>query len=254
MVDVHLEVPPFSPSQPGPGEEEWELALAHVPPIEIPRGRIVVVAPHPDDETLGAGGVIATAVAAGSPVRIVSCTDGEAAYPVPGLGPVRRLELDAAVDRLVGSVDGDRRSVSCVFLGLPDGALLEAESTLEARLAEVIASADLVVAPWSGDGHPDHEVVGRVCRRLCAERGQPLLSYPIWAWHWAEPATLVDDSMVRLELSDEARRAKASGLRAFATQTSGTHGAPMLPSHVLEHFRRTHEVFFHQPPRRRAHG
>lgn len=243
MVDVRHEVPQFSPSQPGITEEEWELALDPVRRIALPLGRILVVSPHPDDETLGAGGVIAASVAAGSTVRIVSCTDGEAAYPVPGLGGIRRRELDAAVDRLVGSVNGDRRAVSNVRLGLPDGGLLEAEATLEDRLAELVASADLVIAPWSGDGHPDHEVVGRVCQNLSARRAQPLLSYPIWAWHWADPTTFVDDTLVRVDLDDQARRAKSSALRAFHTQTGDSLGEPMLTPQVLSHFERSHEVF-----------
>lgn len=60
--------------------------------------RLVVVAPHPDDEVLGCGGLIAAARAAGVPVLIIALTDGELAYPdEPGwaphvLGPARRLE------------------------------------------------------------------------------------------------------------------------------------------------------------------
>ncbi|WP_338337804.1 PIG-L family deacetylase, partial [Xanthomonas citri] len=43
--------------------------------------RVVVVSPHPDDEVLGCGGLLAMAIASGRQALIVSVTDGEAAYP-----------------------------------------------------------------------------------------------------------------------------------------------------------------------------
>src|SRR5580692_8282234 len=86
----------FDTSIPGTPECYW---AALEPPAWSPRaGPLVVVAPHPDDETLGAGGLIHTwAARHGLPVVIVSVTDGEAACPeIPNLAAVRRSELEAA--------------------------------------------------------------------------------------------------------------------------------------------------------------
>ena len=47
--------------------------------------------------------------------------------------------------------------------------------------------ADLVLAPWAHDAHPDHEALGRAARTAAALAGVPLLAFPVWAWQWAVP-------------------------------------------------------------------
>lgn len=94
--------------------------------------KVLVVSPHPDDESLGCGGVIARHRAAGDAVRVVIVTNGDAfgqaawwAKPGWGLGPaqflhlgaLRQTECEAAVGRL-GVAPGD-----VIFLSYPDGGL-----------------------------------------------------------------------------------------------------------------------------------
>ena len=91
---------------------------------------MLVVSPHPDDETLAVGGLLHDLVAAGWRVRLVSVTDGEAAYPaVSGLGAVRRRELASALDRL-----GIADATVVHRLELPDGHVAQCQAALEARL------------------------------------------------------------------------------------------------------------------------
>lgn len=79
----------------GTPEAAWRAApfLSALPRVTLPQllqgsQRLVVVAPHPDDEVLGCGGLIAAARAAGMPVLIIALTDGEQAYPdEPGWRP-----------------------------------------------------------------------------------------------------------------------------------------------------------------------
>lgn len=122
----------MSPRLDGPGtpEDVWlgSAELAAVPirdPAGVrPPGRIVVVAPHPDDEVLGIGGSLALWVAQGSEVLVVAVTDGEGSHPgSPTLTPqdlaVRR---DAERRRALAALGlGARAEV--VRLGLPDGAV-----------------------------------------------------------------------------------------------------------------------------------
>ena len=63
-------------------EAEWLAVLHNVPKWVPPMWPTVVIAPHPDDETLGAGRLIATQRRQGVPVTIVAVTNGEAAYPM----------------------------------------------------------------------------------------------------------------------------------------------------------------------------
>ena len=97
----------------GTPESVWRAAavLQHMPQASLgallqDARRLVVVAPHPDDEVLGCGGLMAAAQAHGIPVCVIALTDGEMAYPhVPAwaphlLAPARRQELDAALAAL----------------------------------------------------------------------------------------------------------------------------------------------------------
>ncbi|CAN5669242.1 PIG-L family deacetylase [soil metagenome] len=238
--------PLFSPSDQGTPERDWQVSLVDVPVVRLPRGQVVVVAPHPDDETLGAGGVIATTLSAGFDVTVVSCSDGEGAYDDPGLGARRRDELDLALRRLAGSsVDpGTGGTLSCVRLELPDGQLSRHEATLVSHLEMLTSCAAAVIGPWPGDGHPDHEAVGRACEQVTRHRPQDLFTYPIWAWHWGTPDQLPMDPMVRVTLDCSARLAKTKALGAFTSQTLRPVDGAILPSHVLAHFHRPYEVFF----------
>jgi len=82
----------------GTPESSWQNwarlgALPEVKPAELvpPGARAVVVAPHPDDEVLGTGGLLAHLSALGRKVLIVAVTDGTASHPDSPAWPVERL-------------------------------------------------------------------------------------------------------------------------------------------------------------------
>jgi LmbE family N-acetylglucosaminyl deacetylase len=208
-----------------------------------PPGPPLVVAPHPDDEVLGVGGLLATL----GDAEVVAVTDGEASHPgstvhTPArLAALRRDETAEALRRL--GVTGP-----VVHLGQPDGAI--DEDAVAAALTARLAPGRWCLVTWRGDGHPDHEAVGRAAATACAATGARLLEYPIWTWHWAEP----DDERVpwerarRLDLSPAARQAKEAAIQAFPSQIADLGPAPadaaILPPHVLARFRRPFEVVF----------
>src|SRR4051812_36313606 len=87
-ADIQIPVP----------ENDWLAALDDVPVWRPPEGRMLVIAPHPDDETLGAGGLIAAHRLRGCSVQVIAVTDGEASYSDwPDLGAVRAEEQMAAL-------------------------------------------------------------------------------------------------------------------------------------------------------------
>jgi LmbE family N-acetylglucosaminyl deacetylase len=225
-------------SWPAPGG--WpELDLA-----ALADASVVVLAAHPDDEVLGVGGLLARLAGLGADLRLVWATDGEASHPcstapvVARLGAVRRSESALAAERL-GLAAAPRR-----HLGLRDGRLAGDEDRLTDLVAAEVAGADVVLAPWSGDGHPDHEACGRAARRVASA----VLEYPVWTWHWAEP----DDARVpwsrarRVDLDADAAARKAAAVGCFRTQVAAigpaAADAAVLPDRVLAHFRRDHEV------------
>lgn len=224
------------PEDPGTPEQEWCSYLGDRPELDLPTGRVVVVAPHPDDETLGAGGLISTAARRGSSVSVISCTDGEAASSVPDLGAIRRIEMDRAMAALTGVA-----TLDVTRLGLPDGELPDHLVPLRSALLAPIGEAALVVAPWLGDGHPDHHAVGSVCLDLCTELRRPVIQFPVWAWHWGRPGCFGEHEVVNLPLDRRVRARKRAALRCHASQTDGS--AAILTPHVLEHFDRSIESF-----------
>jgi LmbE family N-acetylglucosaminyl deacetylase len=224
----------------------WLAVQAWLPmDIELMRGsRLVALAAHPDDEVLGVGGLLAAASAAGVPVVGVWATDGEASHPDSSaitpvrLAALRREESQRALERL------GVEPVSSITLGLPDGGVCDHTDRLRAAIQTVVRPDDVVVAPWRGDAHPDHEAVGRVA----AELAGTLLEYPIWMWHWAaigDPR--VPWSRLRtVTVPDPA--AKARAIDAFDTQVRPigpeSADAAVLPAHVVAHFQRPFEVVF----------
>ncbi|GAB3051217.1 PIG-L family deacetylase [Stenotrophomonas tumulicola] len=208
---------------------------------------VVVVSPHPDDEVLACAGLMQAACARGIPLRVVSVTDGEACYPGQSLWPAERLrsarrrELADAMRTL--GLD----ATQVIPLGLPDGGVTECEAELVSHLAAMLAPGDLVVAPWTGDAHPDHEAAGRAANAAALVQSLRVLQYPVWAWHWLDPqsATAPWPSAWRLPLCMASQARKHRAMQAFSTQTGDIDGLgcdPILPEQVMARFRRPYEV------------
>ncbi len=221
------------------GTPECYWAVLESPAWSPPAGPLVVVAPHPDDETLGAGGLIHTwAVKHELPVVIVSVTDGEAACPeIPNLAAVRRGELAAELRELA------TRNIELVHLRLPDGRVSQHQEELATALGDITPDRATIVAPFEQDGHPDHDAVGRVARAVAESRDALLAQYPIWAWHRAIPAIFADRALGSFPLSPAAQRAKQQAIRSYRSQLSDRPGGAIVPVHVLEYFARPYEVF-----------
>lgn len=206
--------------------EQWRGAIT-APSIAIGPGRLVVVAPHPDDEVLGLGATMAarssrkapdlfsgrgpgetgaTDTSTHDPSDVVVCvSDGAASHP----GEVapeemrgrRKAECEAGAREL---------GIDLRMLGLPDGGL--SADAVDAALHPVLdeLAPTTVAVTWSGDGHPDHHVCAESVRRWWRDaraRGRggngdaagdgggdgdgdgdvTLLEFPVWMWHWASP-------------------------------------------------------------------
>lgn len=233
------------------------LAAADLPVLDLAAcSRVVVVAAHPDDESLGAGGLLATCTTAGLDASLVVVTDGEASHPgspthePTGLATRRRRELTDAAAAL------GLAPTAVTFLGLPDGAVTEHTDEVVAAVVEVVGDGRhcLVVAPYRADGHPDHEAAGR-CGAAAAHRtGAMLAEYPIWLWHAGDTSDVPLRSMVRLPLTASARAAKDTAIRSHTSQVRALSDQPgdevMLGPAFLAHFAGEEELFVLTAPER----
>lgn len=219
-------------------EEDWRQALDETPEWTPPIRELLVVAPHPDDETLGAGGLIASFRASGHLVTVVAVTDGDRAFSnYPRLAEIRVEEQERALARLGVSSD------HIVRLGLPDSAVASREEDLRAQLTTLLSSNIHVVAPWSGDFHPDHEACGRAAAGAVAQTGARLSWYFFWTWHWGTPASLQGLNLKRFPLDERNRRAKAEALRCHQSQLQIFNGEQILPENLLAPAYRPFEIF-----------
>ncbi len=219
-------------------EAAWFPSLADLPEWELPLVPTLVLSPHPDDETLGAGGLIARLRGAGIPATIVAVTDGEGAYVnTQDLGDVRVLEQTEALRRLGVSGHMIHR------LHLPDRHVSVYENQLVELLLPLVTAGMQLVAPWPRDFHPDHEAAGRAAARVAQLKDVPVTYYLFWTWHRGEPSMLDRLPCMRLSLSDLERELKLHALQAHVSQFEHADGQPILSPELLVPARRAFEVY-----------
>ncbi|MFF8556511.1 PIG-L deacetylase family protein [Streptomyces sp. NPDC015501] len=238
---------------PGTLEADWQAwqGWAGLPEAALDAvTRVVVVAAHPDDEVLGFGGALAMLAASGTEVTVVAVTDGEGSHPdsdlvtASELVRLRTAETRAALAEL-GAADS-----TVVRLRIPDTRVDRFEDEVAARIAPLLDGADLLVAPWTGDVHGDHEAAGRAAVRAAASTRTPCWLYPVWMWHWAAPGDprVPWRRAALIPLSSTALERKRAAVGRFVSQIAplgpGPGDAAILPPHELAHHLRDREVVF----------
>ena len=169
--------------------QSWQRNSPRIEPAELLAGRpLLVIAPHPDDESLGCGGLIAWASEQGVAITIVFLTQGERshegshAFPSHALARLRHDEAVSAAAQL--GVSEERLH----FLNLPDGGLGHMDDeTLEAihfSLLGVVATElpPLICVTSRTDRHCDHQAAWLIAQRLAKSCGATALGFPIWTW------------------------------------------------------------------------
>ncbi len=164
---------------------------AQVPFRRVLRCSTLILAPHPDDETLGCGGLICLKRSLGSDVHVVFLTRGEGALRGHSDSPLAdvaeaRTEQTRQACRCLGVED------SCLhWLELKDGAIPRAGedgfSRAVSRLVHLMGQCQVVevVAPSPADAFPDHEAASEIASAAFEEVGGKvrLLHYVVWGWY-----------------------------------------------------------------------
>lgn len=166
--------------------------------------KVLVLAPHPDDEALGCGGAIRKHVLDGDSVHVVYLTAGE--LGCPGEDPMETAQRRRAdAEKCCAELGVQRAS----FFAYPDGGLSQS-SELTGHLVQLFRelAPDLIYAPHPGESHPDHAVTGRIVWTEGANVA-PVRLYEIWT-----PLQKVD---LCLDITAVAG-AKRSAIRCHRTQ------------------------------------
>lgn len=164
---------PRSPDRLLPAVLEIAATLSGSGPSLLPPAahRVLVLVPHPDDEAIGAGGLMALLADRGARVDVLLASDGEATIgstlPSAEVARRRRAEFVGSVAHLGGHVVGT--------LGLKDGSLALHREELVAQVHAALGRTrpDLVLAPWPLDGHADHRALAEVAAEVMLLRGWP---------------------------------------------------------------------------------
>jgi N-acetyl-1-D-myo-inositol-2-amino-2-deoxy-alpha-D-glucopyranoside deacetylase len=166
----------------------WSAATAGEMPVLCAQTRLLVVAPHPDDETIATGLLIQRVRAAGGQVGILLLTRGDN-NPWPQRWLERRVWINAA-DRQRW---GRRRhaemlqALQCLevpvqalqSLGWPDMGVTDGLlQSSDAAVAELVAAfgqfrPSLIAMPALGDRHPDHGSAHVLVRLALATQSDP---------------------------------------------------------------------------------
>jgi LmbE family N-acetylglucosaminyl deacetylase len=159
--------------------------------------KVLVIAPHPDDEAIGCGGAVCLHRGRGDPVHAVFLTSGERDREGAPAGESRRLrEAEAEQAGQVLGLEGYD------FLRLPDLGLAENVGRAADRLGPILEARapDILYLPHPGESHPDHAAALAIVRAaLAALRPRPRLpelrGYEVWTplarYDWVEDVSAV---------------------------------------------------------------
>jgi len=211
--------------------------------------RPLILAPHPDDESLGCGGLIAAACAAGLAPVVAILTDGAASHPGSRSHPPRRLAAVRAVEVLAALAILGLPADRLFLLRQPDTRLRVDAGVID-RLLGIAAreGCGVVIGPWAGDPHCDHEAAAEIAEAVAAQGGMRLLSYPVWGWLRDGDEKLAEARRAGWRLDISAwRKVKARAIAAHVSQYGGlitdSPGGFKLPERLLAVFARPYEVF-----------
>ncbi len=221
----------------------------------ITGGSALILAPHPDDESLGCGGLIAESCARGQPPLLVVLTDGAGShprsvtYPPDRLGALREAETVAAAGCL-GLEPGRIR-----FFRLADTAAPTHGPAFDAAVARLVAlirhyGCRSLLASWSADPHCDHEAASRIASAAAREAGVVHWAYPVWGRTLPPDTECGGCTAVRLDIT-RWQAAKRQAIRAHRSQWAGLitddpTGFQMQP-HFMRLFDAPSELFVTTP-------
>jgi LmbE family N-acetylglucosaminyl deacetylase len=214
----------------------------------------IVIAPHPDDESLACGGLLAEACEQGLRAKVIIVSDGAGSHPNSKTYPPDRLSALREDEAKQAGAELGLNPEDMLFLRLPDrfvpyqgrGAELAIEAI--ADCAREIRAGSLFVS-WRHDPHCDHEASYRIAREVQLRVGEiRLFEYIVWG-HTLPPVTEIDPirSGFRIRVDCKAMEKKRRAIAAHRSQTSSLidddPGGFLFNQIELAHFDRPYEFF-----------
>lgn len=220
-------------------------------------GHTLIVAPHPDDESLACGGIISLLQTAGNAVYVLFISDGSMShpnsvqYPAASLMELRESEaLDALSILGVPAEHAFFLRLKDAQVPLPGAEDFDtAVAAMEPLLHKV--QPDTVILPWRRDTHPDHRAAWCLMQAVIQKMNlrPAMLEYPLWLWERGQESDLPAPGEVnfyRIDISS-VLHLKQQAITAHRSQVSGLiDDDPQgfrLTAGMLAHFNTSFETF-----------
>lgn len=186
-----------------PVEAELRPSLDNIQPLDLSLARrVLVLIPHPDDEVIGCGGLLAQLAIIDVPVNIVLVTDGSGGPDSEASNAsIRQAEFLQSLQSLGLNIDqfntlpatpNEWQNGAWCWQHL-DGQLDDIHQlAFQIEAAVHSFDASLIVAPWCGEAHSDHAVIGQAVQHYHQQSPleQGILFYEIWSplvpTHWLD--------------------------------------------------------------------
>lgn len=234
---------------------EWESGATEILAEKL--GGTLIIAPHPDDESLGCGGTIAILTEKGIEVNIVFVSDGSMSHPNSKKYPEKKLALlreNEAMDAL--KILGVPQK-NCTFLKLKDGSVPTMgqdgfHGAVDLMVKEIVKTRpQTILVPWQKDPHVDHraswKIVDEALRKTNIKVG--VKQYFIWIWALAKNGDLPhapNTKWYKIDIQN-VLHIKQKAIKAHVSQTSNLIDDDpegfTLSYEILDYFKRPFEIF-----------
>lgn len=211
-----------------------------------PQGRVLIVAPHPDDEVIGCGGLIARLVAEENAPYIVVMTGGEGSH---------RGCCNVASTAIVKARRGLTRNALGILgvpeeniheLNIPDGGIVFENPQTDAlkRLIADIEPQTIFVPHW-GEGWPDHVRTAEIVKSIVPNEIS-VYEYCVWMWYYNVWRGLDWRNAAVLKMTPDEHRMKLRAMDAYIKPLApcGRPWSGVLPSTFIKANQWYKELYF----------
>ena len=214
-------------------------------PLKLENARVLIVAPHPDDEAIGCGGLTARMVGSGCMPHVAILSGGGKSHA--GCCTLNEAEIVAQRRQLT------TKAACCLGLGdnhvhhlnFTDGSI-NGESTEVQHLKELLDELQpkTVFIPHWGEGWPDHLKAAEMMKTIVAPDCE-IYEYCVWAWYYNVWRLNWQQARV-LWMSDEEHHQKLQAVAAYITPLApcGKPWSGVLPKLLLKAAKWNGEIFF----------
>ena len=219
---------------------------------EFPHGhRVLILAPHPDDEIVGCAGLIQQLIAKGIEIVLIAITNGTSSHPNSTLYQPYQLNQLRPLESLNALKFLGAQNIERIEFNILDGEVSHHFKTIVQKLEKVIRPNDILVSTFYLDGHPDHEFTAYAAYQIATQYQLKFYQVLIWALHWADPESskIPWEYGLRLDLNKSQIELKEQAIRCFKTQIESdntTNQPPILLEHAIQRVLIPFEIYIHE--------